>query len=358
MHKNHIQPEKNQERIVFFPFIKMDKNKQNIKINKVNNRGKTKPYYQIKILDYHTKNEINISEKINQITDYNQHFHIILKKSLVNLTEVDNVLGLVKSERNEPYLFLSYSYVNFPIYLPFNEYFINSSSIKKTILNIINSFKYLLKSLEVLINNKIVHSNLTFKNIVFNNLGIPFIRDFSQSFDLSNINEERKSILFNQDKSIIPIIPIIPIERYIGIFLYNQQDSLSKTNIDEVCSQFFDEILDSLDIFDNGDLEENKKIVIFSLQSYINKTKDVVINDMITNCAIYWDIYCLCLNYLLLMKGLVNGSEKNSCCFFDDFSQLLIAILSSIFSRSEVHFNDILDNFDILIERCDFDDIQ
>jgi hypothetical protein len=336
----------NKNKPVFFYHIKPDK-----KTNTSNT--KRNPFTQTKMFDLNTKNEIIMSKIIEQINGYNDRFHIILKYSMINITEVDNDLGLVKRERKEPYLFLSYSFVDFPTILSFSDYFFNENSHRKTAVNIINSFKYLLKSLETLWNNKIVHFNLNFKSIVFNHIDNPFIRDFSQSFSLLNLNEERKNRLFG--KTCITS-QFDPLEKHICTFLYKNTNCLSKTNINELCEHFFYKNLNSLNVFSEDILEECKEHAIFSLQPYINKPNSEVINDIINNCTIYWDLYGLCLTYLLLIKETVN--ESYSYCFFDDLTELLTTTIISIFLRKKISHCQLLIEFDNIIENCNFDDFM
>jgi len=335
---------------VFFNHIKPDK-KPDKNTDRINT--KKNPFSQTKILDFNTKNEIVISKLIQQIDGYNERFHIVLKYSLVTLTEVDKDLGLVKRERKDPYVHLSYSFVDFPIILSFNSYFLNENSHRKTAINVINSLKYLLKTLEILWNNKIVHFNLNFNNIVFNHIDKPFIRDFSQSFSTFKLNEERKRVLFGESSIISQFDPL---EKRICSLLYKNSGFLSKTNIEELCEHFFNKILKSFNIFSEDILEKCKERAVFSLQPYINNAKEDVIKDIFDNCAIYWDLYGLCLNYLLLIKELTN--ESYNYYFFDDLTEFLSNIILSIFSRKKITHSELLIEFNNIIENCDFDDFM
>jgi hypothetical protein len=348
---NNISKKKH---IIFFPHIKVDKKKENKEKGEKIEKIERKPLSKIHILDYNTKNEIEISNFINKIINYNERFHIILKYSLVNLTEVDNFLGLVNTTNYEPYAFLSYSFVDFPKHLPFNEYFLSIKCPRKAVLIMMNSFKYLMKSLELLCKYNIVHFHLTFKNILFNQLDIPFIKGFTYSFQLLNLCEERKDNLM---KNINIKSPFTPLELHICEFLYNNSVSLSKSNIEQVCNNFFDNILLPLGIISEDYLGNYKENVIFSLQCYVNKPKDMVINDIINKYSYYWDIYSLALNYLLLIKEL--NKSSNACCqFYEDFTAFLIETACYLFiKREESLHSHLYQKYEKIIENCDFDDL-
>jgi hypothetical protein len=222
---------------------------------------------------------------------------------------------------------------------------------------------------------------VNFENIVFNHLDIPYIKDFSQSFDLSNIDEERKNILFS-NKSLMPL------EWKICTFLHNYEGNLSKNNIEEISLFFFEELSRIFDFIEEKDFipfylettnsipsisDINRELLnekwfkkymdfkVFSLHSYINKPKDVVINDLLVNCATYLDLYFLCLTYLLLIREFIKN--ELDCHFIEDFSLLLYHFIMELCLKRE---SDILDenlfdrfhkDFEKMIEKCDFDDL-
>jgi hypothetical protein len=349
--------------IIFFKHIKKDK-LEKIGMGNHNQKNKEKPYSKVKILDKMTKNEINICNYIRKITNYNRRFHVILKYSLVNFTEVDISLGLVKTTNKEPYLFLSYSFINNPIHLSFNQYFSlnfdknDKKYIHKMILNIITSFRFLIESLEILWNNGIIHSNLNNLNICFNQFDCPYICNFSRSFHYNNglIERKREILDKNDDKSIINTF--IPIHIHIACYLHNHTNSLSKMNILDICNNYFNNILIPIirpfynESLSNDFIEVLREKTIFSLQKYVNEPKDEVINDIIRNNFKTWDIHSLFINYILLIKTIENYKLYD---FFEEFIELLVKNL--FLKADEFDYKEFLLKFDRLIENCDFDDL-
>jgi hypothetical protein len=341
---------------IFFPKAKRDQKSQ---INKFKKDKHKTPYSIIKILDFLTKNEIFMSRHIQEIPDFSDHFHIILKNSLVNISEVDKTLGLVKREGGrDPYVFLSYSFDSSQDFLPFSSYFGGVNCKRKMILNVVNSFKYLLKTVEILTYHKIVHFSFTPENIVFDLIDKPYLINFSSSFQSENMSEERKSNLFSEiDRHEI----FLSLEANVCLFLNNHQGSLSKTNIEQLCCNFFGKLAETMEFIDNDDLASNldkcKESVVFSLQSIINRSKEEAFKDLLTNCFINWDLYSLCMTYLFLVKSLTDRGL--SCNFLEDFSLLLakfVIILCSNREESRLH-SFFLSKFEQMVAKCDFDDL-
>ena len=345
---------KNENHIIFFTHIKKDSK------NEVSRERKNESMFsRIKTLDFHTKNEIYISNILKNILNYNDHFHIILKYSFVNISEVDKTLGIIKREKKDQYIHCSYSFHSINRFSSLDSFFLETKNNRKIVLNMINSFKYLIKSLEILWKNEIVHFMINPQNIILNQFDIPYITDFTHSFHLKNMNEERKSNIFKKISLISLNSPFIPIDVHFINFLYNETISLSKSNIQQICSKFFDEIIDSFKIFNNEELEKCKLNFFFSLQTYINKSKDDVIKDLLLNHSWYWDIYSLCMTYLFLLKQL--DDSLYNCQFYLDFYDFLKKIIILLFSKREIGetitHSFLIEKFEKMLNNCQFDDL-
>jgi hypothetical protein len=340
-----------QDKTIFFPLIKRDKKA------KIGKKDKT-PFSRIKILDFNSKNEIIMGRYIQSITDYpnfSNYFHIVLKHSLVNLSEVDKTLGIIS--QSSPYVFLSYSFNSSQKFNSFDSYFSEITNKRKLVFNIINSFKYLMKSIETLTSNKLVHFSITPENIVFDLIDKPYLSNFNHSFHFEKMNEERKSNLFSEIRGESLFLPL---NVNICVFLNNHSACLSKTNIEQLCGDFFGKLTEIMAFIDNEDLPNNllkcKESMNFSLQSIINKPKEDVFKELLSNCIHYLDIYSLCITYLLLLKGLL---ERGLCCnFLDNFSLLLSKFILYLCSkREQIDFMMFNKRFDQMVEKCDFDDL-
>jgi hypothetical protein len=331
--------------------------RDNVEINKKSTKT---PFSSIKVLDFYTKNEIIMGRHIQTIPGYYGNFHIVLKHSPISLSEVDKTLGLVKREgQKDPYVFLSYCFDSSQEFVSFYSYFGEIICKRKMILNVINSFKSLLKTVEMLGSNKIVHFSLNPENIVFDLIDNPYFTNFGKSFHYEKMDEERKSNLFSQ----IGVNDVfLPLEAKICLFLNNHQGSLSKSNIEQLCGNFFGQLTEIMGFIDCDELpnhlEKCKESMIFSLQSIINKSKEDAFKCLLTNCTSYWDHYSLCLIYLFLVKDLIDRGF--SCHFLDDFSLLLTRFVFILFEKREQSglCSLFLSKFDQMITKCDFDDLM
>ena len=348
MHSERVQ----QSGIIFSPKVKRDQICENKKEQPKNAHSK------IKVLDFHSKNEIFMGSHIQSIVTFSEHFHIVLDHSPIDISEVNKTIELIKREgKREPYVFLSYSFDSSKEFVPFYSYFNEITCKNKKILNIIHSFKSLLKSLEILSLNKIVHFSVNPENIVFDMIDKPYLTNFRSSFHLEKMNEERKSNLFSE----IGIHQVfLPLEAKICLFLNENMCSLSKSNIDQHCGCFFEELTEIMGFIDDDDLPKHldkcKESMIFSLQPLFNKSKEEVFKVCLVNCATYWDLYSLCLTYLLLVKNII---DNGICChFLDDFSLLLAKFILILCSKRESGLHSLfLSKFEQMIAKCDLEDL-
>ena len=324
---------------IFYPCIKLENtNDKNLKCEDS----------QIKKYDFFAINEIDISKKISKISNFYSRFQPIINHSMVSLAEVDKRYDIIKRNGNEQYVLLFYENINNNNKMIFLQDYLLKKNLKRQILDMINSYKYLLKSLEILWTDKIVHYNLNFNNIFFNMTDSPIIRNFTQSFHINNLNEERKRKIFQY---YYPENYFYPLETHIICFLNNSSNSLSMFNIEKICNDFININLKSLHIFSDDFLEKYKKIAIFSLKSYINKPNEEVINDIIQKNCFNWDNYSLSIIYLILLKNIF-GNNGNS--FILRFSQLLLRNID-INPLNRYNIQKTAEEFENILNDCDFD---
>ena len=326
---------------IFYPSIKIDKKTSNPSNCQVSH---------VKKYDFFTLNEINISKKISSISNFSSRFQPISNYSMITLAEVNKKYDIIKKNQNDRYVLVYYKNVKIHNKMVFLQDLFIKKQLKKGIFDIINSYQYLLKSLEILHINKIVHYNLNFNNIILKDEDIPIIRNFSRSFKFPLVNEERKHHIFQY---YYPENYFYPLEVYIICFLNNSSNSLSIMNIETICDDFVKNSLGSLQIFSNEFLKIYKTNAIFSLKSYVNKPKEEIIDDIIDKYCYNWDNYSLSIIYLLLLKNTF-GSVEND--FISLFTQLLIKNID-IIPQNRLNVQDTQKQFYNLTEECDFEEL-
>jgi hypothetical protein len=262
-------------------------------------------------------NEINISEKIKQIPYFFLYFSPIKNSKILNVSEIDeNILELSEIAEKKYYVLLLREDL---YYASFSHFFNNLSNPKEKVLELFDSYTYLLKAIHMLNSNKIVYFDINDKKIGYNKKKQPLLKNFSESFCI-NDDFSQRFIKYS------PEIYSLPIEFHIISFLKDdsrEKKSISQANIEEICKDFIvkNQALrgfspEFIKIF-------YKSLVLQGLSfSIINQSREKIIEKMI-KYSITWDNYSLSVLFLpIITKIRENLAIPNS--FFDGFSQLLL----------------------------------
>lgn len=319
-------------------------------------------------------NEIQISQRILQIPNYSRHFAPVLKNSFVNLAEIDDENFERCKKIGDENSHILITRLNVPGSRSFYEVFyanrkksvetedniikinitgnpnkmgkINTIKERKEFLKLINSYKHLLESANLLNNANIVNMNFHPSTLVFRE-NFPVIARFDDCFHFPTMNEERKSNLFSDyhAKNVF-----LPLEAHVICFLMeNKLESLSFSNIEEICEDCRRRVA-SLSCFSKAFLDQYKETAHFSLQSLINKPKHEIIHEMLQKCST-WNNYGISILFLVLLRDIFKSCSafpQNS--FFSRFSQILTLGIHPIpekrptSSQNISLFNDILYN--------------
>ena len=263
--------------------------------SKERNNEEDNKEYITKLTNYsfNSINEANISDIIKKIPYYSNNYLIVEDYDFVNISQLnDKYIEKLNLSDNKKYLIFKYKNDKF---VDFNDFLTNLTEPKFFILNIIESFSYLLNSLIKLNNENICFFNLSPQNIVFNfNCGEkPQIQNFNSSLQVLKLN----------DKYITDIIKNLndythkPLEVHVMFYLIQNDISfISYSFIEEICEVYVNN-LSILSLFSEKYKESYKASCIKSLRKYINKEKTYIINDIL-NYYDKWDVYSLSLLYL------------------------------------------------------------
>jgi len=281
--------------------------------------------------DFFCQNEIYISNRIITIPNYDQYFSPVIKKTYLKIRELhdeDLLQEQYQNRENEDKQYMLLTYLDYGSNNSFYQYFYNKQNQlvpKKYLLTLIDTYKYLLSSLQILHNQDIVYLNITPKNILFDLNNKPILTNFDKSFHIQTMNEERKSNLFSKYD---PSNYFLPIEIHMLCFLQQSSSniSISMMNIETVCNDYIQWGLNPLNIFSSEFIEHFKTSTVLSLQSFINKPKDEIITGIIQQYCVTWDKYSLSMMYFSLLTGIFNNKNKNISKnkFVRGFSELLI----------------------------------
>jgi hypothetical protein len=270
-----------------FFHIENDKN-QTIENNK-NSQIKTK------IISYcfYSINEVYISNKIKKIPYYSNYYSILKEYDFINISTFrEKVLEKVQLlDENKKYLLFTYN----KHFLTFNNFLTDFEEPKMLIFYIISSLSYLLQSLVQLENQMIVFFQLSPQNIVFleSCREKPLLHNFQLSLQVSKLNEDYITNIIKKTSD----YSLKPLEVHVLFYLIeNSINTMSYSFIEEIVEVFIKN-LSVLSFFSQGYRENYQKSCINYLKKYINKPKNEIILDILTNYD-KWDIYSISLLYL------------------------------------------------------------
>jgi hypothetical protein len=265
-------------------------------------------------------NEIKISEKIKQIPYFFLYFSPIKNSKMLNVSDVDeNILELSEIVEKRYYVLLLTEDLH---YSSFSHFFNNLSNSREKVLELFDSYTYLLKAIHVLNTNKVVYFDITDEKIGYNKKKQPLLKNFSESFC---INDDF-SVFEKMFTKYNPEIYSLPLETHIITFLKDEsreKKSISQANIEEICKDFIVKN-QALRGFSPEFIKTfYKSLVLQSLSfSIINQSREKIIEKMI-KYSITWDNYSLSALFLPIITK-IRENLNTSNAFFDGFSQLLV----------------------------------
>ena len=273
-------------------------------------------------------NEIKVGEIIKQIPNYQLFFLPVINHCSVHLASLNkNVLNdceVISDEDKFQYILMNISYV---ANKSFFDFLLKVGKTKKhVILDIIETYSYLLNSISILLSKNVIHFDLKNENILYNTkTNNPLLIDFGISIPISSLTKKNYKSYFY---IYAPEYYIWPLEVHLINFIIHklgEKNQIEKTDIIQLCENYT-ESNKALNIFSDSFKESYKKSCINSLSVFIGKNKEETIQKCI---ALYhtWDNYSLSILYLRLIDYMFEkGFMKNKILIY--FSQLLLDNIS------------------------------
>ena len=304
-----------------------------------------------KISPYHfwSINEIQISEIIEQIPYFSNHFDILYDYDFLQIGQLnENIIEKLNMNTKEKYLLLEFKKRNF---IKCNDFLFQFKNPKKLILHSIDSFTYLLNSLIKLHKNNIYFFNLSFENIVFDmDCGEkPILVDFQNSLLIEKMNEEYITNIIRNSKMSYTCKPF---EVHVLFYLIcNNLNTISHSFIEEI-TEIYVKNLTVLNLFSLSFKETFKLLCVHSLEKYVNKPKTFIIQDIIERTKQSWDSYSLSIIYLHIFGNMSRVLYLKET-FIGKLTILLSKNINPDFSKRE-SLEKIQENVDKLF--CQFND--
>jgi hypothetical protein len=253
--------------------------------------------------NFFSMNEINIANKIRNLNIQNGfRFHIFDSAKRLKIGEIGSDHldpNIVKSNGNQ--ILLTFPKLDL-VY--FDAYLSSLSSSKKYIYQLIEGYRYLLSSLDLLVSNQIIHNGLNLNTIVLNKER-PILTNFSKSIDLTN-----KGFNWSQYFLLRKLDRFCPVELYLLQYQVTNNLELSMYNIETIIKQV---------IKDYG-LDSKLDINFEYFAKYTNKTFAANLLEALKYWKT-WDNYAFSMVYLEIL----NDFEKSDNKFISDFMKLLVS---------------------------------
>jgi len=276
---------------------------------------------KIQLENFNSNNEIEIGKLIKKITGYQLFFLPVVSNCKINVRKMEkNDIEIDKCPiiegKNQSLIAMDIPYVN---QVPFVD-IIKTRSSNNIILTIIESYKYLLNSINSLIKINIVHFDLKLENILFKDETTnPRIIDFGISIPIDKINENNiKNYFYAYAPSYYIWCIDIDIICYL---LHNTNESLTDEEAEQIAINSVANNL-ALEIFSEDFNKKYLEITKKEVKKYVGKESSEVI-EKLKSFYKTWDNYSLSIIYLRIISLLFpNDEHKNTLIIL--FSQLLL----------------------------------
>ena len=263
-------------------------------------RKRKKAIHKVVLNNFYLTNELT---NIKRIRNNKMHFYVCENSSELKIIEFEeemSSLDLCKDVKKDDTVLLKFQDREI-IYLKTYLKNLNSAlnSQKKYILTIIDFYKYILLSVDLLVNQKIVHNNINFDSIVVDN-NYPLISNFSFSIDIlrlyNNDEEYIKHFIIAYEPSYLEW----PLEFHIlSYLLTNKLNSLSSYNIENIiCSVIDNHTI--LKTFGDSFVSSYKEEALNYFKKYINRTYNYILTDVLQYYDT-WDNYALSIMFLRML---------------------------------------------------------
>ena len=288
-----------------------------------------KVIHHIVSLNFFSLNEIDNADKIRQINPlgYEYRYYIFNTFENLKIAELDSTaqsqtaVSIKRDIKNDTNILLTFDNCKL-IYLVSNLKALSCS--RKYIYLLVEFYRYLLRSIILLVDASIVHNNIQFNTIVINSFDKPLLTNFMYSIDLNKYTDSAsmaayiKHFVSREIKDNLQF----PIEFCILNYqLTNKLECLSIYNIETIVRQFVKDHT-ILNTFGSKVVQTYLESGIQYFSKYANKSYEQNVADMLKYSST-WDNYALSIVYLKILIGLHRVVKTNNK-FIILFMKLLV----------------------------------
>lgn len=297
--------------------------------NTLTKKRDQKMIHHIVSLNFFSLNEIDNVDKIRQINPLGYEYRYYIFNTFENLkiaelestVESQTAVSIKRDIKNDTNILLTFDNCKL-IYLDSNLKALNCS--RKYIYLLVEFYRYLLRSIILLVDAGIVHNNIQFNTIVINSFDKPLLTNFMYSINLNKYTDSAsmadyiKHFVSREIKDNLQI----PIEFCVLNYqLTNKLECLSIYNIETIVRQFIKDHA-ILNTFGSKVVQTYLEGGIQYFSKYTNKSYLQNVADIL-KYSNTWDNYALSIVYLKILIGLHRVVKTNNK-FIILFMKLLV----------------------------------
>jgi serine/threonine protein kinase len=272
--------------------------------------------------NYHVVNEYNVGKRVTKISLYEYYFAPVVNMCNIDIAKIDkrerDMCRVVSTTSSgSKFVIMKMPYIK---NVSLIKYITNPNIDKKEIVTyVMDLYKFLLHSLNMLNSSGIVHFDFKIPNMLVEiKTKNPIIIDFGLSLPVNNLGPKTYSKYFYTYNAAYYIWPVdVHIINYVinvnSNLTYNELVVLVDTNV---------KANRALHIFSEEFVKRYRDLTINTYKKYTNIPGENVVTELVKNCNT-WDIYSLSVMFLCLINFIsYNGFTDNK--LIKEFSELLL----------------------------------
>ena len=280
-----------------------------------------------------TINHIRVSHIVKKINILEPRYYLMLNASYLSVCEIDDHEVTV-AHKNK---LVKIDYENKKCFF-FFEFCENIKSSKTSLLILMESYKFLLKSVQLLNSSKICHANINRLNIHLDgNCNFhPIIGDFQLSLLIDKITKADTIFKANHYLNLLLVEIDITSEKYhnypldVYILVYSYQNSVSsftRENVNHVHIAYLKNLeISGIQFYSVQQRDEFHTEAYHFLMRYVDQPTIYIVRELIQNINT-WDNYCLGFEYILLLQH-ISTKFQLKLSFMDGFFAVLIQTIA------------------------------
>jgi hypothetical protein len=271
--------------------------------------------------DFFIQNELTNQRKLITIQNHKEHFYLCENASELKITQMRNEDTYIHRNyvQKDNTILLAFEDRNL---LYFKDYIKTLHSPNAYILTVINSYKHLLHSLQLLVGAHIFHNHIQLDSIMVDNTDF-LLSNFSVSIDYSHSNMPQyiNRFILAYEPSYVEWSIEFHILSYL---LTNKLHSLSEHNIETIIGDYLSRHT-ILQTFGPSLVSSYKSEGIQYFKKYVNQSYEYIVTDVL-QYASTWDNYALSILFLRILIGIHRTIKVNNK-FILLFMKLLVSNL-------------------------------